>query len=237
MKNQFRNPIGWLGRWTLRKMNRHHSPLTDWGLSHLSIPLGGAILDVGCGGGRTIAKLAAASGTGMVYGVDHSAESARVASKTNAEMIKGGRVAISIGSVSQLPFADGTFDLVTAVETHFFWPNLPGDVQEVWRVVKPGGTLAIIAEVYKDNKAAKPKIVGRGAPKLGMTLLTPDEHRDLLAGAGFVEVEILTDPSKGWICAIGRKPRRESSALPQRQPPGRSSGRRRRGSPGGAGRP
>jgi len=208
MKNQFRNPVGWWGRRVLRTMNKHHSQLTDWGLSHLSIPLGGAILDVGCGGGRTIAKLAAASGTGMVYGIDHSAESVHMASTLNAEMIAGGRVAISVGSVSHLPYADGTFDLATAIETHFFWPNLSGDVREVWRVVKPGGVFAIIAEVYRDPASAT--IKGRYAPKIGMTLLTPDEHRDLLVGAGFEDVQVVTEASKGWICATGRKPHRES---------------------------
>lgn len=207
MNNQYSNPLGWWGRRKLRKMNEHHSPLTDWGLSHLSIPLGGAILDVGCGGGRTVAKLAAASGTGMVYGLDHSAESVRVASRTNVELVQTGRVVIREGSVSQLPYADGIFDLVTAVETHFFWPNLPGDVREVWRVVKPGGLFAIIAEAYKDTTGAKPRIVGRTLKKLGMTLLTPDEHRELLVSAGFDEVQVFTDPRKSWICAMGRKPR------------------------------
>jgi len=187
-------------------MNEHHSPLTDWGLSHLSIPLGGAILDVGCGGGRTIAKLAAASGSGMVYGLDHSAESVRMASLTNADLVQAGRVAIREGSISQLPYADNTFNLVTAVETHYFWPNLPGDVREVWRVVKPGGSFGIIAEAYKDTTGTKSRIVGRAAPKLGMTLLTPDEHRDLLVSAGFEEVQVITDPVKSWICAMGRKP-------------------------------
>ena len=67
MDNQCRKPSGWLGRWVLRNMNKRHSGVTDWGLSHVSIPRDAAILDVGCGGGRTIAKLAAASGSGLVY--------------------------------------------------------------------------------------------------------------------------------------------------------------------------
>lgn len=206
MKNQFRKPSGWFGRRTLRKMNEHHSPLTDWGLAHLSIPRRGAILDIGCGGGRTIAKLAAASDAAMVYGLDHSAESVRMALLTNAELVQAGRVAVRDGSVSQLPYADSTFDLVTAIETHFFWPNLPADVREVWRVVKPSGSFAIVAEAYRDGMDAESKIVGRYSPKLDMTLLTPDEHRDLLTEAGFEEVQIFTDSEKSWICAMGWKP-------------------------------
>jgi ubiquinone/menaquinone biosynthesis C-methylase UbiE len=209
MKNQWRRPEGWLGRWLLRNMNKRHSRVTDWGLSHVSIPRDGAILDVGCGGGRTIAKLAAASGSGMVSGLDHSADSVRVASLTNLELIQAGRVAIRKGSVSQLPYADHDFDLVTAVKTHLFWPDLSGDVREVWRVIKPGGSFAIVADVYMGAHAATSRMKEKYAPKAGMTLLTPDEHQSLLERAGFESVRVFTDASKGWICAIGRKPLHE----------------------------
>jgi ubiquinone/menaquinone biosynthesis C-methylase UbiE len=48
-----------------------------------------------------------------------------------------------------LPFPDGLFDLVTAVETHYFWPDLPADMREIQRVLRPGGTLVVLAEAYK----------------------------------------------------------------------------------------
>jgi ubiquinone/menaquinone biosynthesis C-methylase UbiE len=205
MDNQCRRPNGWLGRWILRNMNKRHSGVTDWGLSHISIPRDGAILDAGCGGGRTIGKLAAASGIGKVFGLDHSAESVGVASKVNAELIEAGRVAIRQGSVSQLPYASDTFDLVTAVETHFFWPNLEGDVREVFRVVKPGGRFVIIAEIYSGANSTVSRLATKYAPKTGMRVLTPDEHRGLLTSAGFTEVQVFTDELKGWICATGGK--------------------------------
>lgn len=207
VKNQFRQPGGWLGRWLLGNMNKRHSGVTDWGLSHVAIPRDGAILDIGCGGGRTIAKLAAASGSGTVYGIDHSAESVGMASKVNAELVHSGRILIRQGSVSQLPYADDKFDLVTAVETHFFWPDLSNDVREVLRVVAPGGVFVIIAEIFKGANAAMSKRVEKHAPKYGMTLLTPDEHRQLFEDADFDGVQVWTDDSKGWICTLGRKER------------------------------
>jgi ubiquinone/menaquinone biosynthesis C-methylase UbiE len=189
----------------LRNMNARHSGVTDWGLSHLTIPQDGAILDAGCGGGRTIGKLVAASGEGTVYGLDHSADSVRVAMKTNADTVRAGRVEIREGSISQLPWPDDSFDLVTAVETHFFWPDLPGDLREVRRVVKPQGRFAIIAEVYKGSQAPMSRAVEANAHKISMTLLTPEEHQQLLEGAGFADVHVFTDPQKGWLCATGRK--------------------------------
>ena len=56
--NQCSKPTGWLGRFSLWTMNIRHAKLTDWGLEHVSIKRGDVILDVGCGGGRTVRKLA-----------------------------------------------------------------------------------------------------------------------------------------------------------------------------------
>src|SRR5262245_54716467 len=90
--NQCQNPTGWLGRMVLRNMNSRHSKVTDWGLSHASIGKQDIILDVGCGGGRTLNKLAAIATEGKVYGVDHSAESVAMAIRTNKKSIDIARV-------------------------------------------------------------------------------------------------------------------------------------------------
>jgi len=206
MGSQFAKPQGWLGRWILRRMNRSHSTVTDWGLSHIEIPRNGCILDVGCGGGRTIGKLAARSQRARVYGLDHSPESVAMALKLNAELIDAGRVEIVEGSVSHLPYPPDTFDLVTAVETHFFWPNLDGDVCEVLRVVKPGGVFAVIAEVYRGAPAMQSKAMEKQAPKMGMKLLTAEQHIDMLWKAGFADVKAYTVPEKGWVSVVGTKP-------------------------------
>ena len=185
-------------------MNLRHSKVTDWGLSHVVVDSRDTILDVGCGGGRTIRKLAAIATRGKVYGIDHSEASVAASRKTNRRSIALGRVEVLRGSVSQLPFPDGTFDLVTAVETHFFWPDLPGDMKEVRRVLKPGGRLLIVAEAYQGGKHGDR--LRRVAELIQMTLLTVDEHRDLFVSAGFADVQIDELFDKGWICGLGRKP-------------------------------
>ena len=45
-----------------------------------------------------------------------------------------GRVEVWLGSVSQLPFSDEMFDLVPAIETHFWWSNLQDGMREISRV-------------------------------------------------------------------------------------------------------
>jgi ubiquinone/menaquinone biosynthesis C-methylase UbiE len=201
--SQCQKPTGWLGRLALWNMNSRHSKVTNWGLGHVSIEQECTILDVGCGGGRTLSKLAAMKG--KVYGIDHSEESVAASKKTNARLINDGRVEVHHSSVSQLPFPEGTFDLVTAVETHFWWPDLPPDMREVFRVLKSGGKLIVIAEVYKGANTTVAKLAEKYASRAGMKMLDVDQHRKLFAQAGYSDIQVITEPDKGWICGIGRK--------------------------------
>jgi ubiquinone/menaquinone biosynthesis C-methylase UbiE len=186
-------------------MNVSHARVTDWGLSHVSIAPDDVVLDVGCGGGRTIEKLAAMATRGRVYGIDHSSQSVAASRKRNAREVGSGRVDIQVASVSDLPFADATFDVVTAVETHIWWPDLPRDVQEVRRVLKPGGRFVVISEVYRGAEAVVSRLAARHADRTGMTLLDVDQHQRLLAEAGYTDIEIDVVSTKGWICVIGRR--------------------------------
>lgn len=221
--SQCQKPTGWPGRFILWAMNLGHSKLTDWGLAHTSVEKHYIILDVGCGGGRTVSKLADAAAQGKVYGIDFSEESVAASKRTNASWIDMGRVEINHGSVSQLPYSNAMFDLVTAVDTHIWWPNLPGDMREIFRVLKPGGRLIVTAEVYKGATTRVSKLLAVGsairrrferrslgsekyAGKTGMNLLSIDEHRELFTRTGYSDVKVIEESTKGWICAVGKKP-------------------------------
>jgi hypothetical protein len=73
------------------------------------------------------------------------------------------------------------------------------------RVLKPGGRLIIIAEVYKGAEAVASRLAERYARKTGMALLGVEEHRELFTDAGYSDVQVITEPGKGWICCIGSK--------------------------------
>jgi len=199
-----RKPAGWPGKASLWLMNRRHSSVTDWGLSHVSIERQFTILDVGCGGGRTIDKLATLASAGKVYGIDISNQSVAVSRTTNAKWIETGRVDVRQAAVSKLPFPDATFDLVTAVETHYYWPEPAADMREILRVLKPGGRLGLIAETYRGRKLDA--LYQPAMKLLGATYLTVAEHSDLFATAGFSRVAIDAQRDTGWICAVGTKP-------------------------------
>jgi len=202
MIGQVRKPSGWPGRFVAWTMNRSHSRLTSWGLGHVEVRPRFTVLDVGCGGGRTIERLAGMASQGKVYGIDYSAASVATARATNAELIRAGRVDVQQGSVSALPYPDQTFDLVTAVETHYYWPDLVADTREVLRVLKPGGTFVIIGEAYR---------AGAGPMALAMKLirakyLTLDEHKAILTQAGYAGIQLFPDTRLGWICAVAKRP-------------------------------
>jgi SAM-dependent methyltransferase len=206
---QCSHPSGWLGRVTLWRMNLSHSRVTEWGLHYVSIRPSDTVLDIGCGGGRTVARLATIASEGKVFGIDLSEESVAAARKTNRRLVENGRVDIRPASVSHLPFDDDTFDVVTAVETHYYWPDLVSDLREIRRVLKPGGTFVIIAEAYRGGKYDRllqrlDVLARRGVMKYAH--LTVAEHRELFVDAGYAGIEVVENYDKGWLCARGRKP-------------------------------
>lgn len=180
--SQCARPEGSLGRAMLCFMNYTHAPLTNWGLKLVQVKDGWTMLDVGCGGGFTIRRLLNRSKDAHVYGIDISEESVTKAKKVNAEVLNK-QVFVTQGSAERLPYNNEIFDLVTAVETVYFWPNLPDCLQEVRRVLKPGGKFAIMVEVV-DSDSKWTSVVE------GMTAYTPEQLETLLVDAGFVQTEI-----------------------------------------------
>jgi ubiquinone/menaquinone biosynthesis C-methylase UbiE len=200
---QCRKPSGLFGKFVARAMNLGHARLRSWGLSHISIRSDAKILDIGCGGGGTVKALAKYAPNGKVCGIDYSADMVQLSKKVNNALIKKDLVEIKQGTVSSLPFSDNIFDLATAFETYYFWPNLIEDLKEIKRVLKPGGTLLIANEVYKDEKFEKRNT--KWAKLIDMQLHTPDEYKDFLNQAGYHIVEINSIPRKNWIAAVAKK--------------------------------
>ena len=191
------NPQGTMGRAMLRFMNCCHAPLTNWGLDLIDFQDGWTMLDIGCGGGATLKRLLNRSENSKVYGIDISQESVEKARKFNAEWLDK-RVYVTQGSAENLPYDNETFDLVTAVETVYFWPNLPDCFQEVRRVLKSGGLFAILVEVV-DSDSKWTELCE------GMTAYPPEQLKIILNEAGFIKTEIHRGrPSYATI--IGVKP-------------------------------
>lgn len=198
-----KKPEGLEGREVAQDMNEHHFDLWNWGLGYISTASDFLVLDVGCGGGRAAQILAELCPDGKVYGIDYSEEMVSMAKNVNKEFVKNDRIEIVYGTVSSIPYPENTFDLVTAFETYYFWPNLIGDLKETHRVLKLGGTLLIVNEVYKHEDFDERNMEYVNA--LHMHYHTPEEHEDILLKAGFTSIKIYTKPENNWIAIVAKK--------------------------------
>jgi len=200
---QCRKPSGRFGRFVGRSMNFGHTKVRQWGLSHISIKPDSCVLDIGCGGGKTVKEIASSVPKGKVYGIDYSEDMVQLSKKVNDNLIKQNIVEIMYGTVSSLPFPDNMFDLTTAFETYYFWPDLINDLIEVKRVLKPGAFLLLVNEVYKDDQFEKRN--SRWVNLLDMKIHTPDEYKDFLSEAGYQIEKIDSLPEKNWITVVAQK--------------------------------
>ncbi len=150
--SNMRKPEGKLGNIQLKSMNKEHTPVSLWNLKHLNINSNDVILDIGCGGGMNINRMAESAK--KVYGIDYSIESVNLSKEVNHDLIDQGKVEIFEGNVSNLPFEDNSFDIVTAFETVYFWPEIEKSFAEVKRVLKPGGMFLIGCESNGANNLA-----------------------------------------------------------------------------------
>ena len=136
----------------IKGMNSGHAKLADWGLSHLHLVNPFEVIDLGCGGGRNIERFASQITSGKVVGIDYSEVSVEKSTKLNKDAINEGKVEIIQGSVSEMPFDDNTFDIVTGFETIYFWPDFINDLKEVNRVLKKDAMVFFCNEaVYREG--------------------------------------------------------------------------------------
>ena len=181
-------------------MNIGHAAMADWGFRHLTVRPTDYCLDVGCGGGANVKRLLAMAPQGIVKGVDYSEVSVEKTSSMNAQAIQAGRCVVLQGNVMNLLFARGYFDVVTAFETVYFWPDITEVFREIHRVLKDNGVFMICNEADGKN----PKDEKWAAKIEGMRIYDADMLRAALTAAGFSRVEIDCN-EKHWLCALARK--------------------------------
>lgn len=181
-----------LGRLILHGMNRGHAKVHQWGLEAARIRGTDRVLDVGCGGGKAISRILHLTQR-EVAGVDHSPAAVETTLRVNRTAARSGRLRAVEASAEALPFHDSFFDVVTAFETIYFWPDQPAALAEIHRVLRRGGRAVIV------NEFANRQAAGAWAQRLRMDV--PDSHEltSLLQAAGFSRVDADHHPRQGWL--------------------------------------
>lgn len=202
-KGNPRKPQGEEGTQMLLRMNDSHAAVTQWALGFLDIRESDHALDIGCGGGATLARLSARIGPGHVTGVDYSPVSVALSRETNAADVSSGKMDVQEASVEALPFGDDTFDKIVTVESFYFWPNPVENLAEVRRVLKPGGVFLLVADIYQKEGLSKETL--ENIARYQLLNPTPEEFSAMFRQAGFAESKVHTKEGTNWICVEGIK--------------------------------
>jgi ubiquinone/menaquinone biosynthesis C-methylase UbiE len=142
-RGQFARPTGFPGWLVGHLMALKNKERSEWVISLLDIRPDDHVLEIGFGSGVDIRRAAAIALNGRVAGIDHSEEMVRQARRRNAAAIRAGRVDLRQAAMPALPYAGGSFDKVFSINSVQFWPDVVGGLQEVRRVLKPDGRIAI----------------------------------------------------------------------------------------------
>lgn len=185
-------PEGKDGVALIKRMNGSHAPLREWAFAKLKWRCEMNILDVGCGGGETINEMERLAPGSKLYGMDHSKDCVAYASENcpDAEIISG--------DVAKLPYDDDIFDLVTAVETVYFWKEINRAFKEIYRCLKKGGLFAVICEADGPERFNMSEINFKFMP------YTPDELVGLMKESGFTST-IPYVKGNGYMMITGKK--------------------------------
>ena len=141
LTRQFALPKGIGGRLVGRMMARRHAAQVDGVVAELGPAAGESVLEIGFGPGTGLVALAQAAPDVRVAGIDPS--SVMVAEAGRRVRRFGERVQVREGTAAALPWDDGSFDAVCAVNSVQLWQPRIGSMAEVLRVLKPGGRLVL----------------------------------------------------------------------------------------------
>lgn len=112
-------------------------------IDRLGLRPGMSVLDVACGSGASTLPAARRVGpTGRVIGIDLSERMVEMG-RDKARRARLDQIEFRTADMSNTGFADESFDAVVCVFGVSFAPDMPGFVADLWRMVKPGGRLAI----------------------------------------------------------------------------------------------
>ena len=190
---------GWLG---VRLMPRASRPFHSAIAAELDLQPDDELLDVGCGSATLFVDHAGQ--VRYVAGIDASELQLEIARRRLADRITDGTAELVQGEADHLPWEDGRFSVVTSVNAMKFFPDPAGALSEMYRVLRPGGRLAItMGEAGEAPKGSTEGVMDAW----GQWQWRDAAAQSLVEEAGFNGVEISVMPvTSRALLARGTKP-------------------------------
>ena len=198
--DQCMKPHGEEGMETIERMNENHKPISEFAFECVDVGNNDKILDIGCGGGVNIEKFLKLTDNN-VDGLDYSELSVKESTKRNQRVVDNGRCKLIEAGVDDMPIDDEEYELVTAFETIYFWPELSETFKEVSRIIKPNGQF-LIAQGTDGNHPDDEKWLKTVE---GMSVYNASQLEEYLIDAGFKNVEIFKKKDSYILIVIGKK--------------------------------
>ncbi|WP_295006132.1 methyltransferase domain-containing protein [uncultured Dechloromonas sp.] len=167
------------------------------------------VLDIGSGIGGTSRCLAKEFGC-RVTGIDLTDEYCQVAAMLTAKVGLDGLIDYRQGDATNLPFEDNAFDVVWTEHVAMNIPDKRRFYGEMYRVLKPGGTLAIYDVLAGAAGPVLFPVPWARTPETSF-LVSPEELRQLLGDAGFTvsDWQDTTAEARVWFVNLAERIRRD----------------------------
>jgi len=170
------------------EMEDHHSDITDQTLPLMELQPSDRVLDLGCGTGWASRRMARVAGE--VVGLDVADEMLRRAENASSAFK---HIRYVWGSAESIPAADNYFSKVLSVESFYYYADQGKALDELRRVMAPGGKLFILINLYKDNHYSLRWV---SELKVPVKALSEKEYISLLESRGFGNVDARRIPDR-----------------------------------------
>jgi len=198
---QARKPTGLIGRYLMTKIfNEGNTDLNSFVMDMLELESKDRVLEIGFGTGKLINQMAAITTEGVVEGIDFSEVMLEQASRVNKHHIFNGNVRLQRRECKILPYENESFNKLCSINTLYFWKDPDKYFLEMFRVIKPGGTIAI---GFRDDKQMSNLNLSSDV----FTTYSQIEVVSLLSNAGFIDARVAEKKGKPFLsyCALAAK--------------------------------
>ncbi len=199
LARQLGNPSSLAGRFLAPMWNRRNRALQDAALASLALNRKDRVLEVGCGGGSLLSRIAEVTTEGIVVGLDVSRAMVSHCERKHRSLVTSGRLALTCASAEAIPYPDTHFTKICTVNSVFYWPDALGAFAEFWRLLDVPGTLVVC---FTRGASLRQKRFARH-----IRMYEPQEVMGLMSSCGFEDLRcrFASDRYREFACVTASK--------------------------------